>query len=196
MEGGGIAMSHTTLRLLLEYNQHPHRVCSSDKEQLVDQTLDAMKHYMVNQEAKETIKMLLSTENFLRKAVIKSDLLPISNGDVAYIDFGHAYLHEAGYQHFGLVLSMANGKVFVVPMTSNPNAYAQAYDSAENPLGKKHLMRVGLLSGLNRPSVLFLNDCKFISSTRVIEIKGHLSVTDPLFAQIRQRVRATIFNDE
>jgi hypothetical protein len=145
---------------------------------------------------KDTIKMLLSTENFLRKAVAKPEVLPLSIGDVAYIDFGHAYLHEAGYQHFGLVLSVVNGKVFVVPMTSNPNAYAQAYDGCSNPTGKKHLMRVGLLSGLNRPSVLFLNDSKFISPSRIIEIKGHLSVTDPLFADITHRVRATIFNAE
>lgn len=189
-------MPHHTLSILLDYNQHPHKVCPSDKEVLVDQTLGAMKHYMVNQEVKDTIKMLLSTENFLRKAVLKPELLPISIGDVAYIDFGHAYLHEAGYQHFGLVLSMVNGKVFVVPMTSNPNAYAQAYDAQLNPSGKKHLMRVGLLSGLNRPSVLFLNDSKFISPSRIIEIKGHLLVTDPLFEQITHRVRTTIFNTE
>ena len=189
-------MPHHTLSLLLEYNQHPHTVCPSDKEHLVDQTLHAMKHYMVNQEVKDTIKMLLSTENFLRKAIHKPELIPISVGDVAYIDFGHAYLHEAGYQHFGLVLSMVNGKLFVVPMTSNPQAYAQAYDKRVNPEGKRHLMRVGILTGLIRPSVLFLNDSKFISASRIIEIKGHLSVTDPLFTEIRHRVRSTIFSSE
>jgi hypothetical protein len=189
-------MPHHTLSLLLEYNQNPHKVCPSDKEYLVDQTLDAMKHYMVNQEVKDTIKMLLSTENFLRKAINKPELIPLSIGDVAYIDFGHAYLHEAGYQHFGLVLSIANGKLFVVPMTSNPVAYAQAFDALQNPQGKQHLMRVGILPGLLRPSVLFLNDSKFISSTRIIEIKGHLSVSDPLFSHIAHRVRATIFHDE
>ena len=189
-------MPHQTLSLLLEYNQNPHKVCSSDKEQLVDQTLGAMKHYMVNQDVKDTIKMLLSTENFLRKAITKPETLPLSVGDVAYIDFGHAYLHEAGYQHFGLVLSMTNGKLFVVPMTSNPVAYAQAYDAELSPHGKKHLMRVGILPGLVRPSVLFLNDSKFISATRIIEIKGHLSIADPLFKHILGRVRTTIFHDE
>ncbi len=189
-------MPHHTISLLLDYNQNPHKVCPTDKEHLVDQTLGAMKHYMVNQEVKDTIKMLLSTENFLRKAAHKPEVLPLSVGDVAYIDFGHAYLHEAGYQHFGLVLSMTNGKLFVVPMTSNPTAYAQAFDSTENPQGKKHLMRVGILPGLVRPSVLFLNDSKFISATRVIEIKGHLAICDPLFKHISDRVRAMIFNNE
>jgi hypothetical protein len=88
---------------------------------------------------------------------------------------------------------MMNGKAFVVPMTSNPFTYEQAYDKQNNPLGKIHLMRLGQLNGLNKPSVLFINDSKYINTTRIIEVKGHLDVTEHLFQRIRRRVFHCIF---
>ena len=111
-----------------------------------------------------------------------------SVGDVLYIDFGTAYLNEAGFQHFGLVLNIKNGKPFIVPMTSNPATYAQAYDEVSNPKGKRHLMRIGLINGLVRESVLFLNDAKFINSARIIDKKAFISPYSPLFRKIKNRL--------
>lgn len=104
-------------------------------------------------------------------------------------------MNESGFQHFGLVLSKLNGKVFVVPMTSNAYTFAQAYDRYDNPNGRKHLMRFGQRNGLNRESVLFINDCKFINPTRIIEIVGHLDVNDSLFLKIQKRVGFCLFKE-
>ena len=112
----------------------------------------------------------------------------IQVGDICYIDFGQAYLNEAGFQHFGLVLNIFNGKAFVVPMTSNRATYSQAYDERMNPLGKKHLMRIGLIPGLNKESVLFLNDCKYINTARIIDVKAKIPQTSGLFHKIQERV--------
>lgn len=119
-----------------------------------------------------------------------------SIGDVLYIDFGTAYLNEAGYQHFGLVVNIKNGKPFVVPMTSNPITYAQAYDEKYNPSGKKHLMRIGLVNGLVRESVLFLNDAKFINSARIIDKKAYISPYSPLFRKIKNRLNDYLFYEK
>ena len=80
-------------------------------------------------------------------------------------------------------------------MTSNPYTYAQAYDRIENPTGRKHLMRFGQRNGLNRESVLFINDCKFINPTRIIEIVGHLDINEPFFIKIQKRVGFCLFKE-
>ena len=113
-------------------------------------------------------------------------------GDICYVDFGRAYIQEAGFQHFGLIISMYHGKAFVVPMTSNPSTYAQGYHPEYNPNGKKHLLQIGLIPGLVRPSVLFLNDAKFINTARIIDVKAHIAVNSTLFELILLRIKECI----
>ena len=134
---------------------------------------------------------LISEANWMmRKQYRSCDQLGVrvEVGDICYIDFGQAYLNEAGFQHFGLILNFFNGKAFVVPMTSNPSTYAQAYDEVKNPHGKLHLMRIGLIKGMNRESVLFLNDCKYINTARIIDVKARIPKNSALFKKIQERV--------
>ena len=66
---------------------------------------------------------LVSEANWLNRKDARSCVqlgVKAKIGDICYIDFGQAYLNEAGFQHFGVILSFCNGKAFVVPMTSNP----------------------------------------------------------------------------
>jgi len=113
-------------------------------------------------------------------------------GDICYVDFGRAYIQEAGFQHFGLIVSMYHGKAFVIPMTSNPSTYAQGYHPIHNPNGKKHLLQIGLIPGLVRPSVLFMNDAKFINTARIIDVKAHIAVSSDLFILILDRIKECI----
>lgn len=187
-------MQTNPMSALLTINNGFCELEHKEKEALIQSTLEAMKHYIERQTTKDAVKIMLSTQNYLKRCSIKyNETLPLSVGDMCYIDFGQAYLNEAGYQHFGLILSMMNGKAFVVPMTSNPITYDQAYDKQTNPYGKVHLMRVGQPKGLNKPSVLFINDAKFINTTRIIEVKGHLDINDVLFERIRRRLFHCIF---
>ncbi len=138
---------------------------------------------------------LISERNWAERASLESaeDLgIHVQTGDICYMDFGIAYLNEAGFQHFGLVLRNYQKKVLVVPATSNPTTYQKAYDPITNPQGRKHLMRIGLVPGLVRPSVLFLNDIKFVNSARIIDIKAHLDPEGDLFREIKARVSAII----
>lgn len=140
---------------------------------------------------KEVQAHLISEANWVLRNKAKSCeqfRVKIRVGDICYIDFGPAYLNEAGFQHFGLILSIMNSKAFVVPMTSNNATYRQAYDPILFPCGKKHLMRLGLIEGLKKESVLFLNDCKYINTARIIDVKAHLDVEGSLFHSIKKRV--------
>lgn len=144
---------------------------------------------------KEFQQELLSEINYrCRRKYKSSELIDIKvrQGDICFIDFGKAYINEAGYQHFGLVLNSFNSKILVIPMSSNESMYRQAYCEKDFPYGKQHLLRLGVVEGLNRKSVLFLNDLKFINSARIISVKAHLDVRSELFGRIQKRVRETL----
>ena len=126
---------------------------------------------------------LISEANWIVRGRCRSgeDLgIRLKPGDICYLDYGQAYLNEAGYQHFGLVITVYSHKALVVPMTSNKAQYASAYDEKENPRGKRHLMRIGALPGMAKPSVLFLNDMKFI--------KAHMDENSVLFLRVKTRL--------
>ncbi|MCR4949875.1 MAG: hypothetical protein K6A40_00980 [Solobacterium sp.] len=138
---------------------------------------------------------LISEANWMIRCRCRSseDLgFTVQPGDICFLDYGQAYLNEAGYQHFGLVLALCMKKALIIPMTSNAATYQRAYDPKDNPNGKRHLMRLGDIEGLNKPSVLFLNDMKFINTARVIRITAHIPVSGTLFLQVKKRLRELI----
>ena len=53
---------------------------------------------------------------------------------------------------------------------------------------KRHLMRLPEIEGLNKSSVLFLNDAKWINSARVIDVKAHIDPNSYLFDKIKKCV--------
>ena len=139
---------------------------------------------------KEAVARLISEYNYRERAQANNcgELgVDIKVGDICYIDFGCAYVNEIGYQHFGLILSIFHNKAFVIPMSGNQTAYHSAY-AKDNPEGKEHLMRLGKLKGMNKNSVLFMNDAKWINTARIIEVKAHLDRQGELFQEIKARV--------
>lgn len=141
-----------------------------------------------------TIPRMISEHNFRQRRVAnncKELGVRIKLGDICYVDFGEAYINEIGYQHFALIVSLFHNKAFVIPMSGNHNAYLQAY-SKTNPNGKKHLMRFGKMKGMNKESVLFINDAKWINTARIIDVKAHLSIKCSLFQEIKARVIFTL----
>ena len=69
----------------------------------------------------------------------------------------------------------------------------KAYDPYDNPHGKRNLYQLGKLPGMNRESVLFLNDARFINTARVIKIMAHLDTGDRRFSDIQNRLKAILF---
>lgn len=142
---------------------------------------------------------LLSELNWMLRSQMPSGEslgIRVRSGDICYFDFGQAFLYETGYQHFGIIMSICHYKALVVPMTSNRGQYQSAYDPFENPNGKIHLMRFGKVGSMNKDSVLFLNDMKYLNTARVIDIKGHLDIHSPLFHKIQQRLMKVMFMKE
>ncbi len=172
-----------------------HRYDSNDFDDVLRKVLLNYKKLIHHRPMDEALGLILSTHNYIERSHWKHHpFMNVSVGDICFIDFGSAYQLEAGYQHFGLVVSLSYGKLFVIPMSSNPHVYEQAYDQKENPEGKSHLLRFKKSCGLNRNSSFFLNDAKFISSARVIDVLGHLDQYDDRFKEIQFQLFKTVFN--
>ncbi len=157
----------------------------------VNEYLQIQRSQFQQMNVKKAKDLLISEINYKERSQLKSCRsyeMTIRAGDICFIDYGKAYQLEAGYQHFGLVINIFYAKAFVIPMTSNYEVYKQAYHPVYNPEGMRNLMRIGRADGLNRYSVLYLNDAKFINTARIIDIKGHISVDDPLFYEASYRL--------
>lgn len=109
--------------------------------------------------------------------------LTVYPGDVCYLDFGQAYKNESGFQHFGLVMKVTNLKILVVPMTSKYSARKFARNLSKE--GKPHLYYIGHIEGLTKCSTLFLNDFKYLNSSRIISVNGRLSTRSSEFKEIQ-----------
>ena len=141
---------------------------------------------------KELRGHLISEDNWQKRhSLLSCEQLGVNIrvGDICFVDFGRAYCLESGFQHFGLILTISHGKAFVIPMTSNEQTYTQGYHPVDNPEGKSHLLRIGKVKGLNKPSVLFLNDAKFINTARIIDVKAHVPIKSKQFKVITRKVQ-------
>lgn len=162
-------------------------VCEQPNNYIVEDYIEELKHYLLKLPYHEIKRECISGYNrFIRSKCISSlDFnLRVDVGDIIFCDFGQAYLNEAGFQHFGLVLKLFNYKAFVVPMSSNKATVHKAKNHPQVSDPKEHLFYIGMPQGLNRPSVLFLNDAKFINTARIIEVKSYISPNSLLFQNI------------
>lgn len=153
----------------------------------VEDCLKTLKNQFLDMSISECRDCLLSELNYSNRYHLKSSIkfgYYIKKGDICYIDYGRAYIQEVGYQHFGLVISIFDAKALVIPMTSNYETYRSAYDPIKNPNGLKHLFKLGKINGLDKYSVLFLNDGKYINTARVINVKGRINPKSKLFKKI------------
>lgn len=165
-------------------------------EEILQQYTNQYQQYLRSLPTKHMSRECVSGINRLQRQHLRSCMqinIQVNVGDVCYIDFGQVYINEAGYQHFGLVLSIVNHKAFVLPMTSNSMTYQYANDASRIEHGKNHLIQLGWIEGLNKQSVAFINDCKFINTARIISVKGHINPESEMFREIVERVKEAIF---
>lgn len=175
-------------------------VCNSNQPHLIEKEWNRIWNWFMNEKEKEyttiphkeVVQRLISEKNYNVRHLAQSSKtlgIQINVGDICYIDFGQAYLYEAGYQHFGLVVSIVHYKAFVVPMTSNRMTYSKAFHQHG-----EYLFPIGLVPGLTKESVLFLNDAKFINTARIIDVKAHLDPNSEMFKEVKERLKKSIFD--
>ncbi len=166
-----------------------------DFNEIIDYYIDYKKKILTDTSTNALARLLLSELNYDIRSTYKSSELngfKVKLGDICYIDFGKAYISEAGFQHFGIVIGYCNSKALVVPMSSNLSMYNQSYCAKTFKNGKRHLYRLPPLDGLRRKSVLFLNDVKYINTARIIDVRGNVNPSSKLFLDIISRINKLV----
>lgn len=163
-------------------------------EDQVDIYLKEYRSYLLGEYTKEGYKEICSGLNRMKRRrywCCEGVDLSVKVGDIVYMEFGQAYLNEAGFQHFGLIMSLWNRKALVVPMTSNKNSFKSAVNVSEN--GRNHLYYIGYVDGLSNHSTLFLNDVKMLNTSRVISVNGSMCPKSAMFKEIQHHLVQGLF---
>lgn len=152
---------------------------------LIESYVSEVKNELYKLKSYEAKRECISGYNrMFRKDHISHGDMDVQVGDICFIDFGQAYLNEAGFQHFGLVLTIFNYKAYVIPMSSNTRTISKAFNYPDAKEIRSHLYYIGQVAGLHKPSVLFLNDGKFINTSRIISINAKIDVDSEMFKEI------------
>lgn len=173
-----------------EWMKHKQQGMKYQMDELMKESQTLETHMLQSLSASEEYDYLVSKMNFCQRKELNSSLdlgVRVHIGDICFVDYGLAYILEIGYLHFGLILAMQHGKAFIVPVSGNYRAYLQAY-APDHKQGKRHLMRLGCIPGMNKVSVLYMNDAKWINTARIIDVKAHLDPREKLFQEIKGRI--------
>lgn len=172
----------------------PHMSKAPISNVQIDSFLSEYRRYLLNDSSKYAAKEICSGLNRMKRSRLwccESVELKVYVGDIVYLDYGHAYLNEAGYQHFGLIMSFWNNKALVIPMTSNKTSSQTAINVSDT--GRCHLYYIGYVNGLSNHSTLFLNDAKMINTARIISVNGHIKKESSMFKEIRSHLINGLF---
>lgn len=164
-------------------------------EELWPQYVEESKEYYGNLTSKDALYCIMSETNYRERRFdpgCDEKTLWIKPGDICYIDYGKCYVNETGFLHFGVILKIKNDKALVIPMTSNEKTYKEALKQEAREYDRSHIMPIGKIDGMAKPSVLFLNDSKWINTARIIDVKAHIPTDSSLFLRIQMRFIKTV----
>lgn len=172
----------------------PKEWIQNKKLVLKNEKLELLKKQVVHEEqtvlnemgASEQFDYLVSKLNYFRRKNALSCFefnFIVRCGDICYIDYGHSYVQEIGYLHFGLVVSMNRGKALVVPITGSNTKTIQTFEQ-----GSEHILLLGRIKGMRKVCACYLNDAKWMNTARIIDVKSHIPVNGELFQTIKRRI--------
>lgn len=110
----------------------------------------------------------------------------VAIGQVCTIDYGKTYKGEIGYIHPGLCIGKRNEKYLVIPMTTGKTWRETCYHPVHNPNMTKENRQCCITEGFERDGVLLINDTKFISGGRILEL--HEIIGTDILEQIKEQL--------
>lgn len=156
--------------------------------QLMENFLKGIKH-MNAYDASSTI---LCDANWIQKSKFgtfkdnKGKDITVELGKVYFIDYGKTFYGELAYFHYGLCIGKRDGKILVVPITSDKEHFPFSYHPINNPNGNKKNRQALLSEGFSKDCVLKINDTKYISAGRIE--KENIHISNNLLLEIQKQV--------
>lgn len=115
-------------------------------------------------------------------------------GQICTVDYGKTYKGEIGYIHPALVVAKKNKKYLVIPMTTGKGWREKCYHPINNPIAAKHQRQSLVSEGFAKDGVLLLNDAKFISGGRILEL--HEIICDEALNEIKKQLHDIVFPNQ
>lgn len=112
-------------------------------------------------------------------------------GQVCTIDYGKTYKGEIGYIHPGLCVGKKDDKYLVIPMTTGKTWRDKCYHPIHNPNMTKENRQCCTSEGFEKDGVLLMNDAKFISGGRILEL--HEIINADILEQIKDQLFYMLF---
>lgn len=115
----------------------------------------------------------------------------VSFGQVCAIDYGKTYKGEMGYIHPGLCVGIKEGKYLIIPMTTGKNWCKDCFHPITNPEKTKEYRQALKTEGFEKDEVLLINDSKFISGGRILEL--HEIISSDALKSIQEQLFQIMF---
>lgn len=177
---------------LTDNNKHDRIVNQPFYQDVEDNLVELIKYDLSNMSTEEAINSLISEINYRERRKefenikISNGTLNVKIGNICLVDFGRQYNLECSYVHPALVLSKSHKKLFVIPITSNKKQFQNAsfwqYDNLVPFIYQEYNK-----SNIKKHSTLFLNDAKWINTSRIIANIGEVDVHSREFEEIANR---------
>ncbi len=114
-------------------------------------------------------------------------------GQVCTIDYGKTYKGEIGYIHPGLCVGKKDEKYLVIPMTTGKTWRDTCYHPIHNPNMTKENRQCCVTEGFAKDGVLLMNDSKFISGGRILEL--HEIIQPDILKEIQEQLFYIMFSN-
>lgn len=143
----------------------------------LDKYLDNFREHLLSLSIYDMSSLLIAEQDWISRYKNNKTISESLIGKILKVDFGKTYLLENGLIHYAVCISECNGKYCVVPMTTSTDEIKAAFHPDFRPYGEKRLYLLKKNDGNAKDAALYINDLKFISSGRIIEICNKIKGT-------------------
>ena len=149
--------------------------------------------------AYDTSSILIAEANWMKRNHF-SKYMPskgakkkVAFGQVCTIDYGKTYKGEIGYIHPGLCIGKKDDKYLIIPMTTGRDWRDTCYHPINNPNMTKEHRQSCISEGFEKDGVLLINDSKFMSGGRILEL--HEIIPTETLEEIQMQLLCIMFPD-
>jgi len=163
------------------------------------QLIDNMNHIIRQLNAYDSSSILIAESNWMKRNHFKK-YMPSKDapekvlfGQVCTIDYGKTYKGEIGYIHPGLCVGKKDEKYLIIPMTTGKTWRDTCYHPIHNPNMTKENRQCCITEGFAKDGVLLMNDTKFISGGRILEL--HEIIQSDILKEIQEQLFYIMFSN-
>lgn len=163
------------------------------------QFIDNTNRIMRQLNAYDSSSILIAESNWMKRNHFKK-YMPSKDapekvlfGQVCTIDYGKTYKGEIGYIHPGLCVGKKDEKYLIIPMTTGKTWRDTCYHPIHNPNMTKENRQCCISEGFVKDGVLLMNDSKFISGGRILEL--HEIIQPDILKEIQEQLFYIMFSD-